>query len=188
MYFFRKNYRLQDYITTGHFEKMGRLLILVSLVYLYFNINEFLVPGYKLKKHEAIHLYGLFAGKHAVMFWAVQLLGLVIPIILLLFKQFRRPVPMLVISLFMLVGSWFKRYLIVIPTQEHPYLPIQHVPAEFSIYTPTLTETAITMGTIILVLMIITVLSKLFPVVPVWETAREYGMIDNDEQQEEKSQ
>jgi molybdopterin-containing oxidoreductase family membrane subunit len=54
---------------------------------------------------------------------------------------------------------------------EHPYLPKQHVPAEWLVYQPTLIEIAITVGPLIMVLMIITILSKLFPVVPIWEMA-----------------
>ena len=65
MYFFRTNFRLKDYLEVEHFDKMAKLLVLVSVVYFYFNINEFLVPGYKLKKFDAIHLEALFSGHHA---------------------------------------------------------------------------------------------------------------------------
>ena len=121
MFFYRKNYKLHDYITDLHFDKMGKLLVLVSLIYLYFNLNEFMVPGYKMKKFDAIHLKDLFAGSHAIMFWSIQILGLVLPIILLLFKKMRKPTPMMVIALFVIIGAWFKRYIIVIPTMEHPF-------------------------------------------------------------------
>ncbi len=170
MFFFRKNYKLEDYITEMHFDKMGKLLVLVSLVYLYFNINEFMVPGFKMKKFDAIHLRELFLGSYAMLFWAVQILGLVLPIILLLFKKMRKPLPMLVIAFFVIIGAWFKRYLIVIPTMEHPFLPIQNVPLNFKIYSPTLIETVITIAPFILVLIIITVLAKLVPVIPINET------------------
>ena len=173
MYFYRNNYKLQDYITEAHFDNMGKLLVLVSLVYLYFNLNEYLVPGYKMKKFEAIHLNELFSGAHALLFWSTQLLGLVIPIILLLFKKIRKPLPMTIISVFVLVGAWFKRYIIVVPTQEHPYLPIQNVPMNFKVYTPTLIEILITIAPFILVLMIITILSKVVPIVSIHETVEE---------------
>ena len=62
MYFFQKNYNLHNYITNKHFSNMGKLLVLVMLVYLYVNINEFLVPAYKLKTAEAVNLHDLFAG------------------------------------------------------------------------------------------------------------------------------
>jgi Ni/Fe-hydrogenase subunit HybB-like protein len=179
MYFFRTNFRLKDYLDTEHFDKMAKLLVLVSVVYLYFNINEFLVPGYKLKKFDAIHLEALFSGHHAMLFWGTQLLGLIIPMILLLFRKMRKPLPSAIISLFVIAGAWLKRYIIVIPTQEHPFLPVQYVPGEWMVYKPTLIETAITCASIILVLMIITILSKTFPVISIWEVAEEKGKEQN---------
>lgn len=170
MYFYRRNFKLQNYITDLHFDKMGKLLVLVSLVYLYFNLNEYMVPGYKMKKLDAMHLNALFVGSHAVLFWSVQIFGLILPVILLLFKKMRTPVPMLIISIFVFVGAWFKRYIIVVPTQEHPFLPIQNVPPEFKIYSPTLIETLISIAPFILVLIIITVLSKVIPIIPIHET------------------
>lgn len=170
MYFFRKNYKLEDYITDKHFDKIGQLLVLLSLVYLYFNLNEYMVPGYKMKRADAPHIYNLFAGSHAVLFWSTQIFGLILPIILLLFRKMRKPGPMLLIGLAVLIGSWFKRYIIVIPTMEHPFLPIQNVPVNFKIYSPTLIEIGVTIAPMIMVLLIITILSKVIPVIPIHET------------------
>ena len=184
MYFVRTNYKLDKYITVYHFDMMGKLLVLVSIIYLYFNINEFLVPAYKLKTADAIHLHELFVGEHAMLFWSVQLMGLILPIILLLFKFFRKPFPMLVISIVVLVAAWFKRYIIVVPTQENPFLPKQFVPHAWMVYQPTVIETAITMGTILLAVIIITILFKLFPVIPIWEMAEEECSGEIDKHQE----
>ena len=170
MYFFRTNYKLSNYLTDSHFDKMGKLLVLVSIVYFYFNINEFLVPGYKLKQHDLMHLRELFTGHYAVMFWTAQIGGLILPMLLLLLKPMRKPLPLTIISIAVFIASWFKRYLIVVPTQEHPFLPKMFVPQEWMVYQPTLIETAITFGTFVLVLLIITGLAKFFPVVPIWET------------------
>jgi molybdopterin-containing oxidoreductase family membrane subunit len=176
MYFFRKNYKLQDYLTDLHFNNMGKVLATVSLVYLYFNINEFLVPGYKMKRADAHHLHELLAGKDALMFWTVQIGGLVLPILLMLFRRFRKPLPIMLISIAVILGAWFKRYLIVVPTQENPFLPIQHVPDNFIHYSPTLVETMISIAPFILVLIIITLISKFFPVIPIHETIQEEGV------------
>ena len=173
MYFFRANYKLQSYITDHHFERIARLLFLVSVVYLYFNLNEFLVPAYKMKKFDAVHIHELFTGNFAFRFWLAQLGGLVIPILLLLFRGIRKPLPMLFISVFMLAAAWLKRYLIVVPAQSHPYLPVQYVPHEWMVYKPTLIESTVTLASFLLVLIIITLLSKFFPVIPIVETARE---------------
>jgi molybdopterin-containing oxidoreductase family membrane subunit len=176
MFFFRRNYKLQEYLTDLHFNNMGKVLVLVAFVYLYFNINEYLVPGYKLKKADAIHIHELMAGRFALMFWFVQVGGLLIPIILMLFRKMRRPLPLTIISSAVLTAAWFKRYLIVVPTLSHPFLPIQHEPENFRVYTPTITEIAITLVSFILVLIIITLISKFFPVIPLVETAKDKGL------------
>jgi len=173
MYFFRVNYKLHKYITEDHFEKIARIMVLVSIVYIYFNLNEFLVPAYKMKKFDAIHLKELFTGRYALLFWGIQIIGLVLPVILLLFRKMRKPFPLLLISVSVLACSWLKRLVIVVPPQSHPYLPVQDVPSGWLVYKPTLTETAITLASVILVLIIITLLSKLFPVIPIWEIAAE---------------
>ena len=173
MYFVRNNFKMNKYLTPDHFDKMGKLMVLVCIVYLYFNINEFLVPGYKMEKFDAIDLNDLFTGEYALMFWIAQLGGIILPILFLLFKRMRKPLPVLIISIVVLAASWIKRLIIVVPTMTNPYLPKQYVPDAWMIYKPTLIETAITMGSLILVVMIISVLVKLFPVIPIWEMAEE---------------
>ena len=56
----RKAYKLEDYITDVHFDKMGRLLVLACLIYLYFNINEYLIPAFTASVEEESHLNLLF--------------------------------------------------------------------------------------------------------------------------------
>ncbi|NOU58856.1 NrfD/PsrC family molybdoenzyme membrane anchor subunit [Marinifilum caeruleilacunae] len=179
MYFFRSNYKLKDYITSDHFDRMGKLLVLVALVYVYFNINEIIVPGYKANTADAKHVHEMLYGHDSVMFWLVQLGGLVIPFLLILFRPMRKPLPLTIIAVIILAGAWFKRVLIVVPTQLAPYYPIQNVPEAWSGYSPTTPEIAITIASFILVLMIITVLAKLFPVVPIWEVKEEMNHNNN---------
>jgi len=167
MYLIRIHLKLKNYITEYHFEKMGKLLVLLSLVYLYFNINEYLGPAFKMVGVEGEHITELFTGKYAPMYWFVQLGGLILPIIFLIFKPFRKPLPIFIISIFVILGAWFKRFLIVIPSLQHPYLPIQGVDESYLHYNPTWEEWAITMSSFAWFLLIITVLIKLFPVIPI---------------------
>lgn len=176
MYVYRLRYGLEDYFEDVHFDKMGKLLVLVSLVYLYFNVNEFLVPVYKMKLAEGAHLSELFSGGYAFLFWFVQIVGLLLPIILIRLKFFRRPLPLSLISMLVLVSAWLKRYLIVIPTMEHPFLPVQNVPENFHHYSPTSIEVMIMLFSFFATLLIISVLAKLFPVISIWEYAEEKGI------------
>ena len=180
MYVYRKSYKLKDYITEEHFDKMGKVLVMLSLLYLYFNINEYLVPAYKMKTADAHHIHTLLAGKHALMFWSVQIFGLILPIIVLLFKKGRKPLPSMIVGIFVVVGAFLKRFLIVVPTMEHAFLPMQNVPENFLSYTPTSIEVILTIAPIAGALLVITILSKLFPIIPIWETAIEKGVREED--------
>ena len=168
VYFFRVNYKLEKYLTNDIFDKLGKLLFLVAVIYFYFNLNEFLIPAYKLKQADGHHIHALFEGRYALLFWYTQLTGLIIPMLLMLMKPMRKPLPMLLIAIFVVIGSWLKRFLIVIPTMEGPFLPIQNLPHEWAFYSPTLTEIMITIAPIVMALMIISILTKLFPVFSIW--------------------
>ncbi len=169
MYFIRNAYNLKEYLTDKIFDKMGKLLVLLSLVYLYFNINEYLGPAFKMVGVEGEHIIELFVGKYAGMYWAVQILGLIMPIIVLSFAWGRKPFIMLIISMLALLGAWVKRFLIVIPSLQHPYLPIQNVDESYRHYVPSWEEWAITFASFAGCLLIITFLLRILPVIPIWE-------------------
>lgn len=170
MYVFRRYYHLEKYITETHFEKMGRIVVLLALLYLYFNVNEYLIPAFKMKKPEEAHLTNLFAGEFAMVFWFAILVGMIIPIIILLFKKGRKPLPMFIVGIMVVVGAWFKRYLIVTPTLLHPFLPMHDAPESYHHYFPSWEEWAIAMGSLAGALLIITFFARIFPIIPIHET------------------
>lgn len=185
MFVFRKAYNLQKYITEVHFNQMGKLLVFLCLIYAYFNLNEYLVPAYKMRGAEGKLLNDLFTGHYAPLYWSVQIFGMALPAVLLLWKKARKPLPVAIIALAVVVAAWFKRYLIVTPIMLHPYTPIQNVPANWAVYFPTWIEIAIVSASLAGVLLIITVFSKFFPIVSIWETLENEGIeleeMDNPE-------
>jgi molybdopterin-containing oxidoreductase family membrane subunit len=173
MYVCRRAYQLQDYITDKHFDYMGKLLVMLALLYLYFNINEYLVPAYKMKKHEEVHLTALFTGDFAWVFWSVVVLGMVVPMLAMIFPAGRKPLPMFWMGIFVVVGAWFKRFLIVSPTLLHPILPMADVPESYKHYFPTWEEWAITSGSLAGALLVVTFLVRILPIVPIMESIKE---------------
>jgi molybdopterin-containing oxidoreductase family membrane subunit len=170
MYVFRTHYKLEKYITNDHFDKMGKVVVLLALVYLYFNVNEFLVPAFKMKKSEEEHLMGLFTGEFSTVFWFAISTSMLIPICILLFKKGRRPRAAFIAGILVVVGSWFKRYLIVTPTLLHPFLPMSDVPDNYRHYFPTWEEWAIAGGSLAGALLVITFFARIFPIIPIHET------------------
>ena len=180
VYLVRKYLSFQEYITWKHFDKLGKLLVFACLVYLYFNMNEYLLPAYKKTEGETEHLMSLFFGQYSFMFWFVIAGGLIIPSILLMYSKMRRPFPLFIIALLVVVASWWKRYLIVSPALLHPFMPIQGVPEEWRHYFPSMHEWLITIGTIALCLLMITILIRFIPVIPIQRTMDEMGITETE--------
>jgi molybdopterin-containing oxidoreductase family membrane subunit len=179
MYVFRKAYKLEKYITELHFDRMGKVLIMLALLYMYFNINEYLVPAFKMKKPEAEHLTELFAGKFAPFFWFAIAAGMLIPIFILLFKKGRKPFPAFIAGGLVVVGSWCTRFLIVTPTLLHPFLPMHDVPDSYRVYFPTWQEWAIAIGSLSGALLVITFFARILPIIPIHETIIEQHETDS---------
>ncbi len=174
MYVFRRVYKLEHYITERHFNQMGKILVMLALLYLYFNVNEYLVPAFKMKKPEEEHLTMLFAGEFAPLFWFAIFIGMIIPIFIVIFPKGRKPNAMFVAGVMVVIGAWFKRYLIVTPTMLHPFLPKYDAPARYSHYFPSWEEWAIAMGSLAGVLLIITIFARIFPIISIYKTITDH--------------
>jgi Ni/Fe-hydrogenase subunit HybB-like protein len=83
-------------------------------------------------------------------------------------------------GILVVVGAWFKRYLIVTPTMLSPFLPIYDVPDSYTRYFPSWEEWAITTGSLAGMLLIITIFTRLFPIVPIHETIEEMENVKHE--------
>lgn len=181
MYCFRRVYHLESYIRDIHFDLMGKIVVMLALLYMYFNVNEFLVPAFKMKKAEAGHLLDLFTGEFSPLFWFAILTSMFLPILILIFRKGRRPFSAFIAGVMVVIGSWFKRYLIVTPTMLHPFLPMRDVPASYKHYFPSWEEWAIAMGSLAGMLLLITLFARIFPIIPIRETIEEREALEEKE-------
>ncbi|MFZ4545665.1 MAG: NrfD/PsrC family molybdoenzyme membrane anchor subunit [Saprospiraceae bacterium] len=175
-FMFRKFYNLEKYLTEYHFDRMGHALVFFSFVYLYFNINEYFVPAFKMSSLHANHLMESFTGDNAWMFWLVGIFGIIVPGTLPLIKRMRKPLPLTIIAILAFVSAWFKRYIIVIPGLAHPYLPIQDVPHSWTHYMPSVIEMTIVFAIFSAFLLFVTLFSRFFPIISIWEVAEGEGV------------
>lgn len=170
---FRKAYKLENYITKVHFKKLSLLLFVLAMVYLYFNLNEYLVPAFKMEESDSFLLHDLFHGSYAPLYWSVQIGGLLIPTVMLAFPAIRRSVKWTVIaSILIVIGALIKRYLIVVPTMLHPFVPIQNAPEGWAEYFPSIIEWLVTIGCFAGFILVYILFSRIFPIVTIWETVK----------------
>ncbi|MHB0980935.1 MAG: NrfD/PsrC family molybdoenzyme membrane anchor subunit [Thermoleophilia bacterium] len=106
---------LDGYLTLRHFDRLGKVLLAVSVLWFYMFWAGFLTDWYggnavaKLIQHE--HL----AGSFAPLFWTMMAANVAVPFLFLWFRRVRTSMAaMMVISLLVNIGMWIERFLIVV--------------------------------------------------------------------------
>lgn len=178
---FRKAYHLEKYIIPRHFDLMGKIVLTLTLIYAYFNLNEYWVPAYKMETHEGFLLTDLFQGEYSLVFWILQFGTVLLPAVILSFARGRTPLIATITCAVIVIGAWIKRYVIVIPTLLHPFMPIQEVPEKWAHYFPNWLEWSVTMGALAGIFLVLTLFSKVFPISSVWEV-EEGVQMEHDKQ------
>ena len=70
-------------------------------------------------------------------------------------------------AIVVVISLWLNRYIIVVPTLESPYLPIQDARPEWANYTATWVEWSLTAAGVAVFCLLFTLASKFITIVPV---------------------
>ena len=159
----RKALDLQEYFKMETFRWLSNILMVLTGVYLYFTLVEWLSAAYTAHVADVQLSQALVVGEYARLFWTTMALLLIV-FVLLLQQTLRRDyrIPVIVISsLLVNVAAIGKRYLIVVPSQTHGAL----LPYASGSYRPTWVEYAIVIGLFALGALLYALFVILFPVV-----------------------
>jgi len=161
----RKILHLEFYLTRHHFDNLAKLLLLMSLLWLYFTMAENLTVWYGNDPKEMAVFGARTRSQYAPFFWAMVGLNFAIPFVLLGIRRLRTIRNSTIAAACVVTGMWLERYVIVVPTLANPRLPA----ASFASYVPTWVEVAITAATFAAMAMLYMIFAKLFPIIAVWE-------------------
>lgn len=168
MWIYRRTRNLEKHITNKHFNYLAFGLLLMALVYGYFTFSEYFTEWYNLTKTNALLFEKFFDFSQYAWHQIFHVVfGLVVPLLILGFPWFRSINSVALVSLGIVAAMWVKRYLIVVPTLETPFIPIQDIREEYVRYSATWVELALTFGGMAVMILIFTIASKLAPVLPV---------------------
>ncbi len=165
----RRAYHLEEYVTEKHFLYLGYLMAAFAAIMIYANINEFMTHGYKLQEGVEFHFRQLFLAEFAPLFWFYLLGGLVSPIVIALLPATRSVRGFVLAAVLVTVAMWIERYFIVVTGLRVPLMPYE--PAS---YTPTWVEWSLLAAGLALFALLITLFSKVFPIIAVWEVAEDH--------------
>ena len=162
----RKFLHLEDYLLPIHFENLGKLLLVMSLLWFYFVASERLTAWYGNEPSEMTVLLLTQRGAFAPLFWTMVFCNFLIPFPILAIKKFRTITGCVIASIGVVIGMWLERFLIIVPSLSRKYLPYAWVTAP---YRPTWVEITITVGTFAAMVMLYMLFSKFIPIISVWE-------------------
>lgn len=160
----REVFSLKNYITLNHLEAMNKITMctgmLVGLAY----ATEFFVAWYSGSQYEQYAFLNRAFGPYAWAYWTMIICNSIIPQIFW-FKQFRRNVPMMfIVSVFVNIGMWFERFVIVATSLHRDYLP-----SSWDYYLPSKVDWCITLGSFGLFFTLYLLFCRFLPVVAIAE-------------------
>jgi molybdopterin-containing oxidoreductase family membrane subunit len=168
MRIYRKVYRLEKYITMKHFVGVGIIMMVLALFFAYFTFSEYLDRWYGQKTSDSELLHRLF-DQYFWTFLFANYLSILAPIIVMGIPKFRTINSITIVAIISVVGLWLNRYLIVVPTLETPFLPIQDTREAWIHYSGTWVEWVLTLGGIASFCLFFTLATKLVPSLDVSE-------------------
>jgi Ni/Fe-hydrogenase subunit HybB-like protein len=160
----RRFLHLEEYLRPLHFQNLGKLLLMMSLLWTYFIFAERLTTWYGNDSAEMNVFYVTQRGPFAPLFWTMVVCNFVVPFTLLSLRQLRTITGCVVASACVCVGMWLERFLIVVPSLGHKFLPYS-----WGHYRPRPVELVITTATFAAMVLLYVLFSKFVPIISIWE-------------------
>ncbi len=155
---------LEEAITPWHFDSLAKVILLMSLVVTYSYATESFIAWYGNNPFEKTTFWLRAFGPYAPLFWTMVACNCVIPL-LLFSRRIRRSLRALfVISLFINVGMWLERFVIIAGS-----LSTNFMPSQWAFYRPTWVEMTITGASFAWFLLWFTLFAKFLPIVSMTE-------------------
>ena len=115
----RKFLHLEDYLLRVHFENLGKLLLVMSLLWFYFVFAERLTTWYGNSPPEMAVFWVTQTGSYSPLFWTMVCCNFLIPFPILAIKKLRTITGTVIASCTVVVGMWLERFLIIVPSLSH---------------------------------------------------------------------
>ncbi|MEW6701285.1 MAG: NrfD/PsrC family molybdoenzyme membrane anchor subunit [Bacteroidota bacterium] len=160
----RKVFNYEQIITIDTLDKMNKIMLVTGSMVGYAYMMEFFIAWYSGVEAERFTFFNRALGPYAWAYWIMVTCNVVSPQ-LFWFKKIRRTIPvMFVIAVFVNIGMWFERFVIVVTSLSRDFLP-----SSWAYYKPTLVDGAILIGSFGFFFTWILLFTKALPVVSMAE-------------------
>lgn len=160
----RKVLHLKQYITLEHIESMNKVILVTGTIVGVAYLTELFVAWYSGYVYEQFAFFNRALGPYWWSYYAMMLCNVISPQ-LFWSKKIRRSVWWtFLMSIFVNIGMWFERFVIIATTLARDYLP-----SSWSFYVPSFVEVGIFLGTLGIFFTLFLLFTRFAPVVAIAE-------------------
>jgi molybdopterin-containing oxidoreductase family membrane subunit len=131
----RKVLHLEDYITIQHIELMNKIIILTGSIVGVAYLTELFTSWYSGVEYEQYAFLNRATGPYWWSYWSMMTCNVITPQ-LFWFKKIRKSIiATFIISIFVNIGMWFERFVIIVTSLHRDFLP-----SSWAYYSPSWVE------------------------------------------------
>ncbi|MBK8622390.1 MAG: polysulfide reductase NrfD [Saprospiraceae bacterium] len=160
----RKLLKLEDYITVEHIESMNKVILVTGTIVGVAYLTELFIAWYSGYVYEQFAFFNRALGPYWWSYFGMMFCNVISPQ-LFWKKSWRRNITLtFLMSIFINIGMWFERFVIIATTLARDYLP-----SSWGLYSPSWVEIGIYIGTFGLFFTCYLIFTRVAPVVAVAE-------------------
>jgi molybdopterin-containing oxidoreductase family membrane subunit len=119
----RELFGLQDIITLRHLENMNKIILATGLMVGYAYFIEFFIAWYSGNTFEHFVFLNRALGPYAWAYWIMVICNVISPQLFWSKKLRTTPWMMFAVAVFVNIGMWFERFVIVVTSLHRDFLP-----------------------------------------------------------------
>jgi molybdopterin-containing oxidoreductase family membrane subunit len=160
----REFFGLKNLVTMRHLENMNRIMLATGMMVGYAYGIEFFISWYSGNDFEKFTFINRALGPYAWAYWTMVTCNVLSPQVFW-FRKMRRSIPvMFVVSIFVNIGMWYERFVIVITSLSRDFLP-----SSWGYYKPTWVDVMTLIGSFGLFLTLFMLFIRFLPMVAIAE-------------------
>ncbi len=160
----RKVLHLEDYITITHIESMNKVILLTGWIVGTAYLTELFIAWYSGSIWEQFAFFNRALGPYWWSYAIMMTCNVLSPQIFWSKKMRTNITVTFIMSIFINIGMWFERFVIIATTLARDYIP-----SSWSYYSPTWVEVGLFLGTLGIFFTFFLLFTRLAPVVAVAE-------------------
>ncbi len=157
----RAIYKLHDFITMRHIENMAKVMLVTGLIVVYGYFSELFFGWYSGDQYERFLLWNrTIGGPFHWTYWVLLLCNFLVPQLMWLKKMRMRIGVVFMVAMFINVGMWLERFVIIVTSMHRDFLP-----SSWEMYSPTFWDFTTFFGTVGLFLTLMFLFVRVLPMI-----------------------